>query len=59
MFSAAMLARFLTAVRVVIANRWLALALYLLITNCFLWLFLRLPSGFLPAEDQKDRANGG
>lgn len=50
--STAVLAWFLRAVRAVIAWRWLAIGLYLLITAGFLWLFLRLPSGFLPAEDQ-------
>ncbi len=50
--SSAVLNGFLAAVRAVIAHRWLALAIYLLITLGFLWLFLRMPSGFLPAEDQ-------
>lgn len=49
--SAHLLAWFLNVVRVVIARRWLALGLYLLITVGFLCLLIRLPSGFLPAED--------
>lgn len=50
--SSFLLIRFLKTVRIVISYRWLAIGIYLLITISFLWLYLRLPSGFLPTEDQ-------
>lgn len=47
-----MTARYVAAVRHVIAHRWGFILVYLLSIALLGWLFLRLPSGFLPVEDQ-------
>jgi multidrug efflux pump len=47
-----MVARYLVAVRTVVDRKWLFLAIYVATLVLLTWLFLRLPGGFLPIEDQ-------
>ncbi|KHL24099.1 multidrug transporter [Croceibacterium mercuriale] len=47
-----MVARYLVAVRTVVDRKWLFMAIYLATLVLLAWLFLRLPGGFLPIEDQ-------
>jgi len=47
-----MVARYLVAVRTVVDRKWLFVALYLATLGLLAALFLRLPGGFLPIEDQ-------
>ncbi|WP_121118097.1 efflux RND transporter permease subunit [Croceibacterium ferulae] len=47
-----MVARYLVAVRAVVDRKWLFLVIYLATLVLLAWLFMRLPGGFLPIEDQ-------
>jgi multidrug efflux pump len=49
---AAMVEKHQAAVRAVVARKWLSLAVYLGITALLVVLFFRLPTSFLPVEDQ-------
>ncbi|BBC72029.1 multidrug efflux RND transporter permease subunit [Altererythrobacter sp. B11] len=44
--------RYLRAVRAVVDRKWLFIGIYLLVVAVLVLLFLRLPGGFLPNEDQ-------
>jgi len=44
--------RYLVAIRTVVDRRWLALLVYALVVGLLVLLFQRLPTGFLPNEDQ-------
>jgi multidrug efflux pump len=44
--------RYRASIVAVIARKWLALGIYLLVCLALIFMFLRLPTGFLPTEDQ-------
>jgi len=47
-----LIARYLGAVRKVVERKWLFMGIYLVIVGLLVAMFLRLPGGFLPNEDQ-------
>lgn len=49
---ASMTDRYVTAVGTMVAKKWIFVALYLGVVALLVLLFVRLPSGFLPTEDQ-------
>jgi multidrug efflux pump len=47
-----MIERYTATVSVIVDRKWMALLIYLIVAVLLVLLFLRLPTGFLPTEDQ-------